>query len=428
MVLTLTDEEQGFLDGRAGEAVATAMRMVVALARMVGAERLLPVTRAHIDSCLYHGRAGLDFAQALADAGGQVRVPTTLNVSSLDLRHPDRVRLAGEERAAAAALMDAYVAMGCRPTWTCAPYQLDDRPEFGEQVAWAESNAIVFANSMLGARTERYGDFIDICAALTGRVPDAGLHRDEARRGRVLFDVSGLPGALLAEHVVFPLVGHVVGAMTGTRVPVIDGLLPTATEDDGKALGAAAASSGGVAMFHAVGITPEAPSRDAAFHGQPPEEVVTVTTAMLREARAELTTTDTTELAGVSVGTPHFSVAEFARLHSLFRSHGAPSRVPFHVNTGRDVWDEVGRRGWQEELLVAGVVPVTDTCTYITPVLDSDRPGAVMTDSAKWAYYAPGNIGVDAVFASLPECVASAVGGEVALDPDLGAALGGAAS
>ena len=182
MALTLTDEEQGFLDGGAGEALAAAMRMVVALARMVGAERLLPVTRAHIDSCLYHGRAGLDFAQALADAGGQVRVPTTLNVSSLDLRHPDRVRLAGEERAAAAALMDAYAAMGCRPTWTCAPYQLDDRPEFGEQVAWAESNAIVFANSMLGARTERYGDFIDICAALTGRVPDAG--RSTRRRCR----------------------------------------------------------------------------------------------------------------------------------------------------------------------------------------------------------------------------------------------------
>lgn len=421
----LTDDERGLLGGVGGPAAALAMRMVVALAQMVGAPRLLTVTRAHIDSCLFHGQAGLDFARRLAADGGRVVVPTTLNVSSLDLRHPGRVRLAGQEHADARALMAAYEDMGCRPTWTCAPYQLTDRPAFGEHVAWAESNAIVFANSVLGARTERYGDFIDICAALTGRVPDAGLHRDEARRGRVVFDVTGVPERLRTDRVVFPLVGHVVGARTGTRVPVVQGLPHDATEDDGKALGAAAASSGGVALFHAVGVTPEAPTLDAALHGAPPEEVVPVTTAMLRRARAELTTTETDELAGVSVGTPHFSIAEFARLRSLFSAAGSAARVPFHVNTGRDVWDEVGRRGWQAELEAAGVVPVTDTCTYITPVLDTTRSGAVLTDSAKWAYYAPGNIGVDAVFASLPECVASAVQGRVVLDPELGAALGG---
>lgn len=421
--LHLTDEEEALLRGEAGPAVATAMRMVVALARMVGAPRLLEVTRAHIDSCLYHGRAGLDFARALADDGGQVVVPTTLNVSSLDLRHPELVRLEGDDRRDARALMDAYVAMGCRPTWTCAPYQLADRPAFGEHVAWAESNAIVFANSVLGARTERYGDFIDICAALTGRVPDAGLHRDEARRGRIVFDCAGLPPALLAEPVLFSLVGHAVGVRTGTRVPVIDGLPTTATEDDGKELGAAAASSGGVALFHAVGITPEAPTRAAALQDQPPDEVVPVTVAMLREARDDLTTTDTRDLAAVSVGTPHASVAEFDRLRGLFTRAGAPARVPFYVSTGRDVLDEVERRGWLDDLTAAGVTAVVDTCTYITPVLDVG-PGAVMTDSAKWAYYAPGNIGVDTVFASLVECVDSAVAGRVVLDPALGAALG----
>lgn len=421
--LELTGEERDLLDGGAGEAAQLAMRMVVALGRMVGAQRLLPVTQAHIDSCLYHGRAGLDFARRLADAGGRVRVPTTLNVSSLDLRHPDRVRLDGGERDEARALMDAYTAMGCRPTWTCAPYQLASRPERGEHIAWAESNAIVFANSVLGARTERYGDFIDICAALTGRVPDAGLHRDAPRRGRAVFDLAALPGALLDETVLFPLLGHAVGARTGTRIPVIDGLPATASEDDCKALGAAAASSGGVAMFHAVGITPEAPTRDVALHGQDPDEVVAVTTGMLREAREELTTTDTDQLAAVSVGTPHFSVAEFDRLAQLFAAAGAPSQVPFYVNTGRDVWDEVVARGWATGFDDAGVRVVTDTCTYITPVLDV-RDGAVMTDSAKWAYYAPGNIGVEAVFASLAECVTSAVRGRVTLDGDLGAALG----
>ena len=419
----LTDDERDLLDGGAGEAAQLAMRMVVALAHMVGAERLLPVTQAHIDSCLYHGRAGLDFARRLADADGGVRVPTTLNVSSLDLRHPDRVRLPDGERDEARALMDAYVQMGCRPTWTCAPYQLASRPQLGEHVAWAESNAIVFANSVLGARTERYGDFIDICAALTGRVPDAGLHRDDARRGRVVFDASGLSPVLRAESVLFALVGHAVGARTGTRVPVIDGLPTSAGEDECKALGAAAASAGGVAMFHAVGITPEAPTRADALGHREPEEVVVVDAAMLREARDDLVTTDTTDLAAVSVGTPHASVDEFDRLLQLFGAAGAPSRVPFYVSTGRDVLDEVTRRGWATALHDAGVRVVTDTCTYITPVLDVG-PGAVMTDSAKWAYYAPGNIGVDTVFASMAECVESAVRGRVTLDPALGEALG----
>jgi predicted aconitase len=418
-----TTDEQAMLDGHNGPATQLAMRMVVALAQMVGAQRLLPVTSAHIDSCLFHGQAGLDFARRLADDGGQVVVPTTLNVSSLDLRHPDLVRLPTDEHRDARALMDAYTAMGCRPTWTCAPYQLADRPSFGEHLAWAESNAIVFANSMLGARTERYGDFIDICAALTGRVPDSGLHQDAARRGQIVFDVSGLPAALLADPVVFPLVGHVVGARTATLLPVIDGLPQGATEDDGKVLGAAAASSGGVAMFHAVGITPEAPTLDDALHGRPALDTVTVTLGMVRAARDELTTTDTTQLAAVSVGTPHFSVAEFERLAALFVAAGAPSAVPFYVSTGRDVWDQVEARGLAEGLLAAGVQVVSDTCTYVTPILDVG-PGAVLTNSAKWAYYAPGNIGVDAVFASLGECVTSAVVGRVTLDESLGLGAG----
>ncbi len=421
--LELTPDEQAVLDGATGEAAALAMRMVVALAHMVGAPRLVEVTRAHIDSCLFHGQAGLDFARHLADLGGRVVVPTTLNVSSLDLRHPALVRLEGQDRADARALMDAYERLGCRPTWTCAPYQLQDRPAFGEHVAWAESNAIVFANSVLGARTERYGDFIDICAALTGRVPDHGLHGDEARRGEVVFDCTGLADEVRAEAVVFPLVGHVVGATTGDAVPVVVGL-PDASEDECKALGAAAASSGGVAMFHAVGSTPEAPTLAAALHDEPPARTVEVTTAMLRDARAQLTTSDATELAGVAVGTPHFSVAEFARLRDLFTDTGRSAQVPFHVNTGRDVWDQVVDRGWAGDLEAAGVTVVVDTCTYITPVLDTTRPGVVLTDSAKWAYYAPGNIGVEARFASLAACVDSAVAGTVVPDPVLDLLVG----
>ncbi|MGH3442049.1 MAG: aconitase X [Nitriliruptorales bacterium] len=413
MTLDLTSEERSLLHGERGGAAALAMRLVVALARMSGAERLLPIESAHVDSCLFHGQAGLDFAERLVAGGAEVVVPTTLNVSSLDLLHPERFRGDAETRSKARALMDAYLAMGCRPTWTCAPYQLLHRPAFGSHIAWAESNAIVFANSVLGARTDRYGDFIDICAALTGRVPDAGLHRTEARRGQVVFDLGPVPGQLLADPVLFPTLGHLVGERAETRVPVLVGLPDATSEDDLKALGAGAASSGGVALFHAVGITPEAPSLEAALADGPAEEVVLVTGEMLRDAYDDLTTAAGGELAAVSIGTPHLSLAEFERLAVL--ADGAVFAVPFYVNTARDVLAEVDRRGWLGPLDAAGVVPVVDTCTYITPILDVGD-GVVMTDSAKWAYYAPGNLGVDVVFARIEDCVRSAVAGRIVRD------------
>ncbi|MBK8057474.1 MAG: DUF521 domain-containing protein [Gemmatimonadetes bacterium] len=166
-------------------------------AAIVGATRLIPITRAHIDGCLYHGPASLDFARTLAESGAQVSVPTTLNVGAIDLLHPTLFRGRPEIVEAGRAMMRHYSAMGCRQTWTCAPYQLADRPNFGEQIAWAESNAIVFANSVLGARTERYGDFIDLCAAVTGMVPDVGLHTDEGRLGRTLVRVRGVADAMM---------------------------------------------------------------------------------------------------------------------------------------------------------------------------------------------------------------------------------------
>src|SRR5437773_8875509 len=187
MALALTAEDRSKLGGEPGDAMALAMRIVVEMAGISRAERLIDISSAHVDSCLYHGRAGLDFAERLLAGGARVIVPTTSNVSSLDLLHPGLMRLDADTATLARRLVDAYVAMGCRPTWTCAPYQLPDRPTFGEHVAWAESNAIVFANSVLGARTDRYGDFIDICAAITSPVPDAGLHRTDQRRGQVLF-------------------------------------------------------------------------------------------------------------------------------------------------------------------------------------------------------------------------------------------------
>ena len=268
--VSLSGEDRAALRGDRGEAVRFAMRILVRTAEAMQARELLDVASAHIDGCLYHGRAGLDFAQRLSAGGARVVVPTTLNVSSLDLLHPELVHLDVKTAADARALMDAYVSMGCRPTWTCAPYQLPERPGLGQHIAWAESNAIVFANSVLGARTGRYGDFIDICCAITGRAPAAGLHLDAERLARTVFRVDGVPGAPFGDGAAYAAIGHLVGRATGTNVPAIVGLPMTTTEDQLKALGAAAASSGALAMFHAVGITPEAPTLEAATGGWNP--------------------------------------------------------------------------------------------------------------------------------------------------------------
>jgi predicted aconitase len=416
----LSEEDQALLAGADGPASQLAMRIIVEMARLAGAAELIGVTSAHIDGCLFHGKAGLDFAEHLLRDGAAVRVPTTLNVASLDLLHPDRFRGDPETAAAARRLMDAYVAMGCRQTWTCAPYQLPERPGFGEHVAWAESNAIVFANSVLGARTARYGDFIDICAAITGRVPNAGLHLTERRRGQVVFDLHGLPDRLLGQDLLYPLLGHLVGAGSGRLVPVVDGLPPDVDEDRLKAVGAAAASSGEVGLVHVVGSTPEAPSLAAALQHRRPAKVVEVTAAMLRAARDQLTTGGHGQgrLVGVNVGTPHFSVAEFGELVALLAGRPVRPGVEFYASTSRHVLARIEALGWLASLEAAGVRLVVDTCTYVTSIL-RETAGVVMTSSAKWAWYAPGNLGVRVVLGSLRECVESAVEGRVVGDDTL---------
>jgi hypothetical protein len=415
--LQLTPDERAMLGGEAGPAVALAARLLVRLGEITGADRLVPVTAAHVDGCLYHGPVSTDFARALVDGGGRVRVPTTLNVGAVDLLHPELFRGDPAVASAARELMRLYRHLGCTPTWTCAPYQLARRPSAGEHVAWAESNAIVFANSVLGARTARYGDFTDIAAALVGRVPYAGLHRDEARHATVLFRLRGIPPRLGASDVLFAALGHIVGRAAGAEVAVIDGV-ERATEDQLKALGAAAASSGSVAMFHMVGITPEAGTLADACGGRAPARTVDVGVAELAAAAAELTSAEGAHLRAVSVGTPHFSLDEFRELVALLDGRGVSERIEFFVSTGRAVLAEVEARGWLDALTASGVRIVTDTCTYITPIL-SPRPGAVMTNSAKWAWYAPNNLGIETIFGSLRECVESAVAGEVWRDESL---------
>ncbi|HWD79756.1 MAG TPA: aconitase X catalytic domain-containing protein [Kribbella sp.] len=396
--MQFTAEEEDMLGGRYGDGVALAMRVVVGQARILEAPRLVEITSAHVDSCLYHGQVSLDFVHRLVELQAKVRVPTTLNVGSTDLIHPGLVR--DQELAdAGRELMDAYVGLGCTPTFTCAPYQLPNRPGLGEHVAWAESNAIVFANSVLGARTDRYGDFLDVCAAITGRVPYAGLQTPEARRGTVVFDCRGL-GEFT--ELTYPLLGHHIGSVAGAGIPVLVGIPGDVTEDSLKALGAAAASAGGVALFHVVGVTPEAPTDFADL----PVRIVDD----LQEVRRQLSAPGS-QLDAISIGTPHASYDECLRLAELVE--GQPLKLPFYLSTSRATRDRLGDT--LHVLESAGVTVVVDTCTYVTAILQPTWK-RVMTNSAKWAHYAPGNIGVDAVLGSLAECVASARAGQVVLD------------
>src|SRR5476649_1350604 len=258
-VLNLSDQERAMLDGERGPAPALAMSILVRMADVYGASELMDISQAHIDSTIYLGDATLEFAERLASLGAKVAVPTSLNVSGVDECGWKDWAVKPEWAAKAARQMLAYERMGAVPMWTCAPYQTHMRPVFGQQIAWGESNAISFANSVIGARTERYPDLLDICCAITGRVPAVGLHLTENRGGQILLRLSGVPPALQRDDQFFAVLGHLVGTLAGDRIPVIDGIVVQPAEDQLKAFAAAAASSGRVALFHMVGVTPEAP-------------------------------------------------------------------------------------------------------------------------------------------------------------------------
>jgi hypothetical protein len=410
MAPALSRFDASVLSGDHGRAAAFAMRLLVRFAEAVDAPRFLDIEAAHVDGCLYLGRASLDFVERFAALKGRVRVPTTLNVGSLDLLHPQLFRGGAGARENGERLMRAHVALGCLPTFTCAPYQTKHRPRFGAQIAWGESNAIVFANSVIGARTERYGDFIDLCCAMTGRAPEFGLHVEVNRRARVLVEILSTPPEWDGAELACVAVGHLVGRI-GDGVPAISGLPGTTGEDDLKALGAAAASSGAVALFHAIGLTPEAPTLEAAFGGAAPERVVKFDADDLRAAARSLSTVeDGAPLAAVTLGTPHFSLAEFARLMPLL--DGETPRARLWINTGRATLEALRERGWEAKLRAAGVTLVVDTCVYATRLLP-ETEGAVMTNSGKCAYYAPSNLKRGVAFGSLAECVASARAGRV---------------
>ncbi|MDX2058729.1 MAG: aconitase X catalytic domain-containing protein [Gemmatimonadales bacterium] len=413
--VVLSDRDRALLDGKGGPAARIAAGVVVRMAEVSGATRLMDISAAHIDSSIYLGDATLEFAERLADAGGRVAVPSTLNVSGLDEHHWRDSAVPPEWAAKAHRQMVAYQRMGCVTTWTCAPYQTRHKPVFGQQIAWGESNAICFANSVIGARTERYPDLFDICAAITGRVPEAGLHLEENRGGQDLFRLVDVPRAWQEDDTFYPVLGHLIGKIAGDRIPVVVGLEAQPTEDQLKALCAASASSGAVALLHLVGVTPEAPTLAAALRGKGAERTFAIGREELRAARRELSTSAGERLDLVVLGSPHFSVAEFRALAPLLKGRRRHPGTGLVVTTSRIMAALAKDDGLLDALESFGGTVTVDTCVLATPML---RPEVkvLMTNSAKYAYYSPGLLGTTVAFGSLAECVESAVAGRVARD------------
>jgi len=418
MTLSLTDKDLQMLRGDHGPAPKTAMSILVRMAEVADAKELLDITSAHIDSTVYIGDAGLEFAERLASLGAQVAVPTTLNVSGLDEHHWQEWSVPNEWARQAHRQMIAYQSMGTTPTWTCAPYQTEMKPRFGQQIAWGESNAIAFANSVIGARTERYPDLFDVCCAITGRALAIGLHLIENRAGRLLLKLQDIPEALQHSDDFYPVLGHFMGKVSSDRIPVIEGMKMIPNEDQLKALCAAGASSGAVAMFHMVGVTPEAPTSESAFQGKQPEAIITVTMDLLRESRRALTHTDNKFLDLVVLGSPHFSLAEFKQLAPLVAGKQKHPDVKFLVTSSRAMTQLAKQAGFLDVLQDFGAQMTVDTCILTTPMLPPEMK-YLMTNSAKFAYYAPGLLGKQITFGSLKDCVTSAIEGKVVRDESL---------
>ncbi|WP_187969320.1 aconitase X [Aquibium microcysteis] len=413
-MLQLTAEERAIAEGRDGAGAAMAMRIVADSARLLGAPRLIPVASAHIDGALYHGDSGTLFAERLVEGAARVAVRATLNVGALDLTGSCRVRLDGARRDMARRMMQAYRALGCEPSWTCAPYQAGHRPARGSDVAWGESNAVVFCNSVLGARTNRYGDFLDIACAIAGRAPLTGLHLPENRRATIVFDVSGLSHGFLASEIAWPVLGSLYGRELGNAVGVVTGVAGHPGEDALKAFGAAAASSGAVGLFHVAGVTPEAPDLEAATGGAEPERTIRVTAEMAHDAQRRLSTAGpVSRIDAVAIGSPHLSAGELDALERLVA--GRRLAVPLYACTGRHALGVLDRDGRRAALERAGVVLVADTCVVVTPILPDRAGGVLMTNSGKFAHYAPGNTGYEVLYAALADCVESAVAGRPVL-------------
>ena len=391
------------MSGGQGRAVQVAMEVIAQMAAAQGASELLDVSRGHIDGCILAHDANLIFAETMADMGAQVGIPTTINAISVDREAWQDQGVPNDFGQRASRLAEAYVRMGAQPTFTCAPYHREDRPVQGEAIGWSESNAVIYANSVLGARTTKHPDYLDLFIAMTGRAPRAGVYEDAGRRpARVLqFDVPTWP---VADDSLWPLVGWLAGKAAPDCVPLITGFeQATLSEDDLRAICAAFGTTSGAPMLHVAGHTPEADLTplDGARHA-------TLSLADLRDAWSALNrASGAVDL--VAIGSPHASFAECQRVAGLLNGRSCDA-APMIITLARDVLAQLKAEGSAAALEAAGVTLVADLCwCSITEPVFPPAARSILTNSGKYAHYAHGLSGREVRLGGLEACVEAAV-------------------
>ena len=397
--MRLNDEEKRMLSGQEGEAKKLAMEILTQVGDSMDADSFVEI--ASVQAMAHFGSlhiAGRDWLEKLACLGGKCCVPTTQDPASIPFSHWKEMGYDEEYAKNQYRLAEAIMKLGEMPKWSCTPYYQGSVPRLGQNIAWAESSAVSFANSVLGARTNRTPAGIAICAALTGRMPRYGLYLTENRRAQIKITVEA--GELTPLD--YNTIGIITGKLAGAKIPAIYGLPQSATNDDLKYLGASAASSGSVALYHADGITPEAILTDV-FAGKAPEEEMVITRKDIDDAAEKMTSTGAGEPQLAVVGCPHYSSEEVIRLARMIEGKKVADGKAFWVFTTAETESLMERMGMKAVLEEAGVRIMAQTCLVISPLVGGYEN--LITDSGKFASYLPSEHSIKIRYASAEECV-----------------------
>lgn len=403
MLMYLTDEEKSMLDGEQGELVQKCMKVLVTLGEIYGAKRMLKINSVHSPGVSYRvtGDAGLNYVKEASKTGCFV-VPTTLNNVGIDMNNWEAVGFEPEFAQKQIELSDAYREMGAVMSNSCTPYLYGNIPMKGEHVAWGESSAIAFVNSVLGARSNREGGPSALAAAITGRVPEYGLHLDENRKGTCRFEVA----VELDSDTDYASMGYYCGAIAGRGIPVFTGIKRRPTMENLKQLSAALASSGAVALFHIVGVTPEAPTLEAVVDKDIP--AYTFGPEEYKKAFREFSYSGDVDF--VVFGCPHASIQEIKIIASALK--GKKVKAETWICTSHQIRDLADQTGYRQPLEDAGVVFMCDTCPVLCPTLDRGYKN-VVTNSGKMAHYIRGLWDVKSRLAQVEDCIKAAVDGRL---------------
>ena len=403
----LSRTEELMLKGEHGSSIQKAMEILVTVGDIYKASKLIDVSSVHISGISYRNarESGAKLVEAFASSGRRFVVPTSSNVLGMDatrwaeLGFPEDF-VEGQNR-----ILRSYERMGIVPIHTCTPYYSGCILRSREDVAWAESAALIFANSVLGARTNRESNPTATSSALTGKTPLYGYHIDENRAGSILVDVH----CELKESSDYSAVGFCVGSQVGSEVPVFLFKNSKPNIDDLKSLGAALATSGEVALFHVIGITPEAKDQKSAFHGDKPIDRIRVNGSDTRQA-LQVFFSGSEEVDHVMIGCPHSSLTELREVASLLEGKRVHPRVKMWTCTSAAVRSIGERNGVVQMIEKAGAHVVTDTCTVNVPCKDLGFK-TMATSSTKAAKYCSEIDHLNVFVGSLKQCVQCAIDG-----------------